>query len=146
MPTGIYERKEKAPKPCPNCGTINPTDFDFRYYKRQNREYRNTYCRVCDSKRWANNSKKNGGSKIYHDEYVYGLVAGQKELILKSQNGCCGICGVPFLPKERICIEHNHDTNKIRGLVHTNCNTGLRFIENKIFLSQCLSWLEKHNG
>lgn len=39
------------------------------------------------------------------------------------QKGCCAICGrheTEF--KTRLCIDHDHTTNKLRGLLCSNCN------------------------
>jgi hypothetical protein len=57
------------------------------------------------------------------------------------QEGCCAICNAPgerpaveyFRGSNTgvLCIDHCHNTGKVRGLLCTNCNVGLgRFKEN----------------
>jgi hypothetical protein len=48
----------------------------------------------------------------------YGLTIEQYERLLHEQKGLCQICKIPG----PLVIDHNHDTNKIRGLLCQNCN------------------------
>lgn len=38
------------------------------------------------------------------------------------QNGCCKLCGV-HCEEEDIVVDHNHTTNRVRGLTCRSCNT-----------------------
>jgi len=43
--------------------------------------------------------------------------------LLKQQNKCCAICGKPQTKEYRaLSIDHNHQTNFIRGLLCSYCN------------------------
>lgn len=43
------------------------------------------------------------------------------DLLLISQNGVCAICHKA--PRgSRLCVDHDHDTGKVRGLLCTHCN------------------------
>ena len=44
---------------------------------------------------------------------------------INSQNGLCLICKDP--PKNFLCIDHDHITGKVRGLICENCNKMLGF-------------------
>jgi hypothetical protein len=44
-----------------------------------------------------------------------------------SQGGCCAICGRK--PRQRLAVDHNHDTGQIRALLCLGCNTTLGAIE-----------------
>jgi len=46
------------------------------------------------------------------------------ERLLNEQNGKCAICG-KTPDKKRLAVDHSHVTQKIRGLLCVNCNTGL---------------------
>lgn len=63
----------------------------------------------------------------------YGLTPEQYDALYDAQQGRCAICGVH---KDRagvgdvgggnvLCIDHDHETGAIRGLLCTGCNTGL---------------------
>jgi hypothetical protein len=43
-----------------------------------------------------------------------------------KQKGCCTICGRHESEfKRRLNIDHDHETNKLRGLLCSNCNAGI---------------------
>lgn len=53
----------------------------------------------------------------------YGITLEDKEKIYLSQNGICALCEKPLPEDFKVaCIDHNHQTDKIRGLVHRICN------------------------
>lgn len=64
---------------------------------------------------------------------------------LKAQDGKCAICRKP--PKlKRLCVDHNHKTKKVRGLLCTYCN---RRIVGRFQLDTAkalLEYLEKYDG
>lgn len=61
-----------------------------------------------------------------------------------AQNGCCVICGRHQSEfRKRLCIDHCHKTNKIRGLLCINCNTGLgHFKDNPQILANAIEYLK----
>lgn len=50
------------------------------------------------------------------------------QLVIKSSN-TCNICGKPPHKGKRLHLDHNHSTNKIRGLLCSRCNWYLHTIE-----------------
>jgi hypothetical protein len=65
------------------------------------------------------------------------------EQMVKNQNGCCKICLKPFIG-QRPCIDHCHTTNKVRGLLCNQCNTGLGlFYDNPVFLTSAIVYLNE---
>src|ERR1700690_381623 len=51
----------------------------------------------------------------------YGLTAEEFKRISAEQEGLCKICHNPPT-KTRLSVDHNHKTNKFRGLLCDNCN------------------------
>lgn len=48
--------------------------------------------------------------------------------LYEQQQGCCAICGrheSELKLKRNLDIDHNHKTNKVRGLLCNKCNMGL---------------------
>ena len=45
------------------------------------------------------------------------------------QNGKCLICGKKFTKPSDACVDHNHKTGNIRGLLCSKCNLGLGFFK-----------------
>lgn len=56
----------------------------------------------------------------------FGIDLIQYNKMLAEQNGCCAICGRHKSElKRNFSVDHNHDTNEIRGLLCQSCNHGL---------------------
>jgi DNA-directed RNA polymerase subunit RPC12/RpoP len=54
---------------------------------------------------------------------VYGITPQQYAAILSDQGGGCAICGREAREfKTRLCIDHNHATREIRGILCYYCN------------------------
>lgn len=51
----------------------------------------------------------------------YGLTEEQYASMLASQGGRCALCG----EEKKLHVDHCHDTNKVRGLLCMDCNTGI---------------------
>ena len=54
----------------------------------------------------------------------YNLTLKQYDEMLKAQGGVCAICGEDN-GERNLVVDHNHETNKIRGLLCTKCNAAL---------------------
>lgn len=53
------------------------------------------------------------------------------DAMLEAQGGVCKICGGPPIGKTRLSIDHDHQTNKVRGLLCDRCNVGLAQFQEK---------------
>jgi len=60
----------------------------------------------------------------------HGITLDELERMYENQKGICLICGKEI--KGKNChVDHNHETGKIRGLLCSNCNTGLGLFQDK---------------
>ena len=81
---------------------------------------------------------------------LYGLTVEEFNDLYTKQNGRCAICGQPKkvkgkTKKETICVDHNHKTGKVRGLLCHYCNITLGFLENNLhLLDKMLAYLGKN--
>ncbi len=58
----------------------------------------------------------------------YGLTEEEYDAMNEAQGGRCAICGTTkcgTLDTERLCIDHDHITGKVRGLLCRLCNAGI---------------------
>lgn len=74
---------------------------------------------------------KNGnGAESMRQSYLkatFGLSLDDFDAMVKSQNGRCAICGEAETATchgrvKKICIDHNHKTGRVRGLLCQRCN------------------------
>ena len=78
------------------------------------------------------------------------LTSGDKTRIrtklIIQQDGKCAICGTAEKRlSKKLCIDHNHKTDKIRSLLCSKCNTMLGFaLEDVDILASGIEYLEKH--
>lgn len=57
-----------------------------------------------------------------HVQNTYGLAAGDYDLLYHAQLGTCAICLRATGATRRLSVDHDHDTNEVRGLLCRPCN------------------------
>ena len=65
-----------------------------------------------------------------------------------AQNGKCAICNCDMLPRGRFkasaCVDHNHKTNEIRGLLCRGCNHGIGNLKDSpLVLQNAINYLNE---
>jgi len=60
-----------------------------------------------------------------HLKKLYGLPAGEFDRLLAAQGGLCAICHQICSTGARLCVDHDHATGRIRGLLCRRCNRAL---------------------
>jgi hypothetical protein len=66
--------------------------------------------------------------------------------LAKKQNNACAICGrVDETDGKSLALDHDHETQTIRGLLCMRCNTGIALLgEEPTVLLQAVKYLRKH--
>jgi len=74
----------------------------------------------------------------------YGLSLEGYNNLLTRQNGLCKICNKSQNPPgHSLCVDHDHKTNKVRGLLCYSCNAGIgKFQDNIDYLLKASYYLE----
>ena len=101
---------------CVKCGTW-----------KSERKFRSTHraCRKCNA--FSDRARKFGITEEQLMEYV--------------NHPCCDICGDDF-SNSKLCVDHDHRTGKIRGVLCNHCNTALGLFKDKIVnLSIAINYL-----
>ena len=99
-----------------------------RQYVKEHREERNEY-----SRKWHLKDKFN----LSYEDWL---------VMWESQNERCAICGEPFISPSNACIDHNHKTNEIRGLLCRKCNAAIGLLNNDSeLLKKAIKYLKKYN-
>lgn len=77
----------------------------------------------------------------------YGITPEDYERMAKEQNNCCAICSQPvenLTKRDKLCIDHDHKTGKVRGLLCGGCNAHLAVLENIDFIIKAQSYLDRY--
>lgn len=85
-------------------------------------------------------SKCKSCMKYINIKKCYNLSKEEYDLMMKDV--VCEICNHP---KQKMCIDHCHNSGKIRGVLCTFCNSGIGLFEDNIeFLKNAIKYLERH--
>lgn len=131
-------------KKCPKCGIVK---FLCCFSKdKQSKDGLRRICKDCDRfyrKKYRCSKQGRIKEKEYRQskagklsmkkrqlKYLYGITLKQHKQMYIDQYGRCAICG-RFVEYEKIQTDHNHITNKVRGLLCKLCNTRLGWFEFK---------------
>lgn len=64
----------------------------------------------------------------------YGLTLAQYDAMLQVQGGGCAVCGGPQANRrcgDRFCVDHDHATGRIRGLLCGPCNLAIGYFQDR---------------
>lgn len=77
------------------------------------------------------------------DVQLYGLRRGGYALLLREQNGVCAICMRATGRTRRLCVDHDHETGVVRGLLCSTCNKILGHArDDQEFFRRAMNYLE----
>jgi hypothetical protein len=138
---------------CTKCKKSFPatTEFFFKSIKGKLQ----AECKECKTeytKKWR--EKNRVRSRRYMNSYMRRHRTTLTDMDFKElfdfQDGKCAICGIdniddkPKSWKRNLCVDHDHETGKIRGLLCHRCNLGLGyFVDNPDILRKAANYLER---
>lgn len=79
----------------------------------------------------------------------YGITEAQYDALLESQGGGCAICGSPVANKagHQLYVDHNHQTNRVRGILCQQCNSVLAYARESVQnLLRAAAYLRAHGS
>ncbi len=149
---------------CSKCNeTKNLSDFSKH---KQTGDGHNSWCRKCVSivdkayrkshpekapvlalraKKWRQGHPQ--WQLRYNLRHHYKMLTGQYRQLLSEQHNRCKLCKVTFSETKRPCVDHNHTTGKIRGLLCSKCNRGLGcFNDNIETFEAAVEYLKGNNA
>lgn len=147
-------------KTCNKC-LIKQSLDNYRSHS-TTKDHKRTICKSCDDanqRRWYAANKEEYAAttlawqrknpekrKGYRIKATYGISFDDFLDMLKAQENKCKICGTAHsmnTSKTRLCIDHDHVTGKVRGLLCDKCNRGLGvFRDNPEFLLKAAEYLK----
>lgn len=70
----------------------------------------------------------------------FGLSLEDYNQMINNQQGKCAICGIS---DTQLCVDHDHSTGKVRGLLCHNCNHGIgKFQDDIKLLNKAINYLK----
>lgn len=135
-------------KSCRKCSVVKPLT-EFGRHAGCSDGFRPD-CKECHAQYHKDQREKNSLSKYREPELrkKYGISLADYEAMLQSQDGGCAICHVPekeaHKASEYLCVDHDHATGKVRGLLCSDCNRGLGcFRDTPALLTESAKYLLK---
>lgn len=164
-------------KICPKCRKNKPlSDFYNHKGRKDGKSYICKACddarRISDQRLFEQRNpeakfKKRLKGKLYRNTETgkfsalkgrlknnYNLTPEAYNIIFNKQQGLCAICGnseIWIEPRTKklalLAVDHDHKTNKIRGLLCRRCNSSLGgFRDNPEILKKAIEYLNRTNG
>ena len=139
------ERRLPEFKICCDCKENKPLVEFYKFCR--SADGKASICKKCSVISGVKRQKKDPDKyKNYLLNRNYGISLNDYNKIFAEQEGCCAICGKHQSEFElALSVDHDHATNKIRGLLCPNCNKGLGcFKDNVKLLSEAINFLKNN--
>jgi hypothetical protein len=136
-------------KICSNCGVKKEaTEF---YYRPERSLCLDSWCIKCRrkySQMISNREDKQEIKLVYRRRTRlkrYGITPDDYDALLEYQGGGCAICGIttPQTGRTYLHVDHDHDSDEVRGILCSACNTALgSFKDSRELLDRAIEYLD----
>jgi hypothetical protein len=76
---------------------------------------------------------------------AFGLTTEQYNELVEFQQGACAICRKPCVSGQRLSVDHDHETDEVRGLLCKHCNAAMGMLkEDEDIIFNMMEYLKKH--
>lgn len=109
-------------KACQKCKLLKPfSEFGF---DKSRLDFLQAWCKSCHKEYRSEKSKED--NRVARLRNAHGLESWEYDSLLIKQKGVCAICKkVDVVSNRNLCVDHCKNSNYIRGLLCTACNTAL---------------------
>lgn len=129
-------------KVCIKCSKELPEDCFCKDAPRA--DGRCPYCKSCVKARRTYGKKEREYRRTQYRLKTYGIDSKSWDDLFESQGRKCAVCKSDNPGKNDWHTDHDHDTEKIRGILCSNCNTALGLLKDDIIrLKAAIEYLSK---
>lgn len=129
--------RETGVKICTKCG-VEKTMGLFTF----SRGYAG-WCKECHAKSTKETDTRTPEQRRFkHLKRAYNLTPEEFSLMVLEQGGLCASCQKQ---NDNLCVDHDHDTGVIRGLLCQKCNSGIGLLgDNLEGLEKAVNYLKRN--
>jgi hypothetical protein len=131
---------------CLRCHGWFPATTEFFHRSGSGGEFLHSYCKPCANIiNKANRDARPNARLREHLRRRFGITPEDYDAMFAAQGGVCAICGSP--PRgRRLSVDHDHDTDEVRGLLCSTCNAGIGSMrDDPELLRRAIAYLEAHH-
>lgn len=138
----LYEGQ--GPRTCAHCSETKPASDFYAYVRTRGPQAGKiqfkSFCRPCYSigARGRRHAKWNPTTPAASRFARYRIRQEEYDALLERQLGTCAICKA----RPPRCVDHDHGTGVVRGLLCQSCNTGLHMFEDERLLQAAKAYLD----
>lgn len=120
-------------KRCSKCDEEKP-EFEFALHGSA-KGGRRAYCKPCGVRAAQAYKRRNPrAGRAWWIKHAYGITLEEYDALMERQQKRCAICRTEFAPEgcspqeaqgRQACVDHDHKTKTVRGLLCFHCNTVL---------------------
>lgn len=83
-----------------------------------------------------------------HLRRMYGITVAEYERLFQAQGNCCACCkSIDPKSEQGWCIDHEHETKVVRGILCAQCNRGIGFLGDTLEgVQKAVDYLAAHNA
>lgn len=135
---------------CRTCGKkMEDHEMVFNNYGTQRKDCRECFLAI---KRIQSKKLKQSDPEKYRKKgsdallkFNYGITREEYDALLLIQNGVCAVCKQKCTTGQALSVDHNHKTNKIRGLLCRKCNMAIGLLnDSEIIAFAVFEYLTKN--
>ncbi len=133
---------------CKCCKTVK-SNIDF-YGDLRQKSGKSAFCKDCMIKKQKLFYRQKRHKTYYnaHLKSRYGITINDYNCLLEKQNKKCAICDMTLNSNSKtkhLCVDHDHKTGKVRGLLCGNCNRLLGNAKDNVeILQKAIEYLNAH--
>lgn len=138
-------------KKCSRCKKVKPLDGFFN--QKSGSQGKHNQCKVCSKKSNREYYRRNPSQQKRkrderHDKVVrfppIGDLDKSKLSALLANYPVCEICGDKCETRSRLSIDHDHETNEVRGFICLRCNMLLGYARDNVdILNMAIAYLNR---